>query len=442
MPGPTAAPSRPSPRPGGSSLQAFACTLGTWVHAGLDPATPNRNLQTPFGPYGYDPGIAADAAGRAYVARYSSAAAAVACPRGRWAPTAPPWGGALTMPNTAGMRFGVTGRTPIAARARRRRARRPRHRPAAQQHPPVARRRGRVRHRDRPGPARLEGDARGGARRPPVARTVFGAAVVAGAPARAATAYHLDGSVAGGAPDVVGSFSLGTSSCAATYTRRVLSGLTIVASPGRIARGTTATVRFRVLDAGDPVRGARVRVGRALGVADPSGTVRLSLTGAGAALSARATAPGYTAGVTAVRVTRQPPTSVLVVPVVLEGQARVGLPLLDDAPGVAPVHLRAGSLQHGQRQRLGARRRWPLQLGEHRPHNVLAQPGPLRQDVLGGLAQVEVVAAHRSGAGGPCTARSWVSGVTPSSRSSTLRTRSVGVFGSASITRRKRGTAK
>ena len=27
----------------GSTLQAFAGTLGTWVHAGLSPATPNHN---------------------------------------------------------------------------------------------------------------------------------------------------------------------------------------------------------------------------------------------------------------------------------------------------------------------------------------------------------------------------------------------------------------
>jgi hypothetical protein len=36
-------------RPDGSTLQAFAGTLGTWVHAGLSPATPNHDYQAPFG---------------------------------------------------------------------------------------------------------------------------------------------------------------------------------------------------------------------------------------------------------------------------------------------------------------------------------------------------------------------------------------------------------
>lgn len=310
--------------PGGSSLQTFAGTLGTWVHAGLDPAAPNRNLQTPFGPYGYDPGIAADAAGRAYVAWYSSAAARRGVLAQEVGADGSPVGGALTMPNTAGMAFGVIGRTPIVARAgggvyvayatgtRLNSIRLWRVGGGASVIATV------------PGPraslATVAAAADGrlwvawighGATGPRVlvrrsnrAATVFGATVDAGAPPRAASAYHLDGSVAGGALDVLGSFSLGTSSSAATYTQRVLPGLTIIASPARIARGRTATVRFRVLDAGDPVRGARVRVGRASGVANASGTVRLSLTGAGAALTARATAPGYTAGVTAVRVTR------------------------------------------------------------------------------------------------------------------------------------------
>ena len=43
--------------PDGTTLQACSGTLGTWVHAGLDPATPNFNFQT-AGNYGYDPGIA------------------------------------------------------------------------------------------------------------------------------------------------------------------------------------------------------------------------------------------------------------------------------------------------------------------------------------------------------------------------------------------------
>ncbi len=76
------------------------------------------------------------------------------------------------------------------------------------------------------------------------------------------------------------------------------------------------------------------------------------------------------------------------------------------------------------------------QLVEHRPDDVLLQPRPLGQDVVGRLAQVQAV-AHRA-----AVSRSKVSAVRPASRSSTLRTRSVGVLGSDSITRRYRGRAK
>ena len=63
-----------SVRADGSTLQSFAGTLGTWVHAGLSPATPNYDFQAPLGPYGYDPNLATDAADRTVLAWYSNAA--------------------------------------------------------------------------------------------------------------------------------------------------------------------------------------------------------------------------------------------------------------------------------------------------------------------------------------------------------------------------------
>ena len=57
----------------GTTLQAFAGTLGTWVHAGLSPATPNHDYQAPIGQYGYDPNLATDATNRTVMAWYSSA---------------------------------------------------------------------------------------------------------------------------------------------------------------------------------------------------------------------------------------------------------------------------------------------------------------------------------------------------------------------------------
>ncbi len=49
--------------PDGTTLQTWSGTLGTWVHAGIDPTTPNVDYQAALGSYGNFPGIAADAAG-------------------------------------------------------------------------------------------------------------------------------------------------------------------------------------------------------------------------------------------------------------------------------------------------------------------------------------------------------------------------------------------
>ena len=68
--------------PGGNTLQAWFGTLGTWVHAGLDPATPNLNFQAPLGGYGYDPepGRGRNAGG-AMLAWFSNSTGRRACSR-------------------------------------------------------------------------------------------------------------------------------------------------------------------------------------------------------------------------------------------------------------------------------------------------------------------------------------------------------------------------
>ncbi len=68
-----ASPHAATVRADGSSLQAFAGTLGTWVHAGLSPGTPNHDFM-PGLQYGNDPNLATDAANRTVMAWYSSAA--------------------------------------------------------------------------------------------------------------------------------------------------------------------------------------------------------------------------------------------------------------------------------------------------------------------------------------------------------------------------------
>ena len=103
--------------PGGGTLQAWAGTLGTWVHAGLSPATPNHDYQAPIGTYGYDPNLATDASGRTVLAWYSNAAGHLGVLAQDVAADGSPVGSAVTMPGTDDMRVGMIGRTPIVARA-------------------------------------------------------------------------------------------------------------------------------------------------------------------------------------------------------------------------------------------------------------------------------------------------------------------------------------
>jgi hypothetical protein len=141
------------------------------------------------------------------------------------------------------------------------------------------------------------------ARRSNTAGTVWGATDNAGHPKGAAGAYHVDASAAGGSLDLLTSFVLGSGSPLATYHRRIQPGLTLNARPGSVRRGT-AKVRFTVLDAGAPVRGARVKAGGASGKTNAKGKVRLTVHAAGRKLKARATAPGYAGAVRKLKVKR------------------------------------------------------------------------------------------------------------------------------------------
>jgi hypothetical protein len=115
----------------------------------------------------------------------------------------------------------------------------------------------------------------------------FGAVVNAGGPRGSQQAYRLSSSAAGGSLDVLANFNIGTESRTAIYHRRLLPGLTLRARPGRLRRGVAREVRFTVTDAGAPVPGARVRVGRLSGRTAQNGGVTLRL--AGRTATARAT---------------------------------------------------------------------------------------------------------------------------------------------------------
>jgi hypothetical protein len=302
-------------RPDGTTLQAFAGTLGTWVHSGLSPATPNRDYQGPLGPYGNDPNLATDESGRSVMAWYSNATGHLGALAQDVAQDGSPIGAASTMPGTGDMLVGMLGRTPLAAR---------RGGGVYVAYPtgypsldtirvwqigaPRAPLVGRVKGSSSPAVAiaaadegRLWvlwtkgfGDPDVLARRSNKRATQFGAVVNAGHPRDAMQAYKLDASAVGGALDVLANFNIGSTTTAVTSHRRILPGLTLRASPERLRRGKPTDVRFTVLDAGDAVRGARVRADGRSGTTDGRGRVTLSLRSR-KAVTARATRTGYAA---------------------------------------------------------------------------------------------------------------------------------------------------
>ena len=302
-------------RPDGTTLQAFAGTLGTWVHAGLSPATPNHDYQAPVGPYGYDPNLATDAAGRSVMAWYSNANGHLGVLAQDVAADGSPVGSAVTMPNTSDMQVGMLSRTPLAAR---------RGGGLYVAYPTGYPRSNRIRvWRIGAGSAPLVGSVRGSgspaaalaaaddgrlwvlwtkgfgdpdvlARRSNKGATKFGAVVSVGHPKDAMQAYQLDASAAGGALDILANFNIGTATTAVTSYRRILPGLTLKARPRRVRNGEPTNVRFTVLDAGAAVRGAKVRAGGQSATTDQRGRATLSLKSR-RPVTAKATHSGYAA---------------------------------------------------------------------------------------------------------------------------------------------------
>lgn len=299
----------------GTTLQSWAGTLGTWVHAGLSPATSNHDYQGPIGQYGHDPALATDASNRTVMAWYSNAAGRLGVLAQDVAADGSPIGSAVTMPGTGDMRIGMLGRTPLVARKGG---------GLYVGYPTGSPAQTRI-HLWRIGTgstreiARVSGSGnqpvavaaadegrlwvawvrnRGGvpevlARRSNRGATVFGATVDAGRAPGSMAAYHLDASAAAGALDLIGNFGIGVTSATAAFHRRVLPGLTLKASPGRLRKGDTREVRFTVSDAGDPVKGARVQASGRSGITNGRGRVVLLLRGGSKAIKAVATRAGY-----------------------------------------------------------------------------------------------------------------------------------------------------
>jgi hypothetical protein len=122
------------------------------------------------------------------------------------------------------------------------------------------------------------------ARRSNRAGTIFGAPVRRSAPAGTGVGT-VNLSAQSDRVDVV-AINRGTSSTSLQHTQ-LLPGLTLVRTR-LVRRSSGAAVTFKVLDAGDPVAGARVRAGGRTAVTGAGGTATLLLRRSGVATAAKA----------------------------------------------------------------------------------------------------------------------------------------------------------
>ncbi|WP_028062047.1 hypothetical protein [Solirubrobacter soli] len=289
--------------PDGTTLQSWAGTLGTWIHAGLDPATPNTNFQTTGG-YGYDDNLATDASGATMLAWFSDTPPGIRAQA--VAANGTPAGGAMTMPGTQVMVGGPElSRTPIVARpkgggfyiAR------------AVGYPTADQVRvwkvgaasaALLARTDSSAETAISTDAKGrlwvawsdgsfGDKHVYVARSNetanrFGEPVDVGVVKDAHSVYTLDLSATGNSADVLAVFGVGTGADSSTYVKRVLPGLTLA------AKRSGNTVTFTVTDAGDPVSGAKVKAGGKSATTASNGKVKLTLK---SKTASQATKSGY-----------------------------------------------------------------------------------------------------------------------------------------------------
>lgn len=128
--------------------------------------------------------------------------------------------------------------------------------------------------------------------------TGFGPAVKIGPPAGQQSAYKIDGNAQTGALDLVVLF--GGINNQAQFHTQVLPGLGIKAKPAKIKKGQATAVKFTVSDP-DPVKGAKVKVAGKSATTDAGGHATITLT-IKKTVTATATKAGYTSGTTKVKV--------------------------------------------------------------------------------------------------------------------------------------------
>ena len=131
------------------------------------------------------------------------------------------------------------------------------------------------------------------ARRSNKAATKWGAVVDVGRPGVTGM-YHLDGNATSKAVDLFVNATPNLSANAVTYYKRALPGLSLTSSRAKLPRGQRVAVTFAVRDAGDAVKGAKVKAGGKSGTTNAQGKVTLRITGKGKSLKATVGKSGYT----------------------------------------------------------------------------------------------------------------------------------------------------
>ncbi len=290
----------------GVPYSAWGVTYGLFVHRGLSAATPNFDFQPPVGGCcGYDPGLALDGAnGQLWVAWYSNATNGTGVwanrvDTGSGAPAGPP----VRMPGSATQYGGrlesssMMERTPITGRPGRAGVyvAYPAGYPSYDRvllwriGDAGARTIAKVKSGLRfvnvaadPGGrlwvvwSRMVGSSpRVYARRSDPQAHTFGSTVSARAPKGADAVWKLDADAQGGALDVLGSFS--TPGSLATWHSQLRPGLTLSAKPTKVKLHHKAKIHFTVRDAGDAVKGAKVKVAGHSATTDAKGRASITI---------------------------------------------------------------------------------------------------------------------------------------------------------------------
>jgi hypothetical protein len=306
-----------------SPFETWTGSSGVWVHAGTDSSSANANFQTALGGCcGYYANLAGDGSGNTEVAWYSNATGKT----GIWAQavsaTGAPLGSPQLMPGTANLGVGELQRTPLIARQQGGffvtypigypsftgvelwRVGGPAVKIAGAKAPTEA-----SEAVDQAGRIWVFWTTGSGsnpklyATRSNPSVTRFGATVSVGTPADTGSVFSVDGNAASGALDLFSTLSASDSPTATIWTRHVYPGLSVSVAPSSAKLHQVLKVTVSVTDAGVPVKGAMVHLGRHKAVTGGGGTAGFHVS-AGGNLEATATAPGYVNGSAALLIKR------------------------------------------------------------------------------------------------------------------------------------------